>query len=62
MVSLTHLACALTIGMGAAVLFVLPAWIVEQSVEATAESIDKLRIELSKQLDKLHKDQEDYYE
>ena len=49
-----NMACSLILGTGAAVLLLLPAWLVERSVIAVAESLDRLRIEISKKLDKLH--------
>ena len=52
--NLFNVACFLIIGIGAATLLLLPAWLVERSVIAVAESLDRLRIEISKKLDKLH--------
>ena len=56
-------ACALIMGICAgAFLFVLPAWLVEQSVNGIAANLNKLTAELSKKLDQLHKRPEEYYE
>lgn len=60
--SIHYLAFGLTMGTAIAILAVFTACVRERSANKINNSIDKLRVELSRKLDQLHKRPEEYYE